>query len=185
MIEIERPSFQTPDQYELRVDEEMLMFMEQGALHNTEQLMDSIRAHKDCNLRDEDGCKLSQARLIATYGSLEQARDVASMYAVDCSEDLAYVYSALSKQMQFLFQSRYLRSVRDHTKALPSRPTTTAVAVAKPEEGTLLGLNDRDTGMIPKVVDEEAQVEEKPLAVDDYEPRPAEGPQHRLKGKIK
>jgi hypothetical protein len=120
------------------MSEEMLMYMEKGALDRIRELAQGVRAHNHCDLDNEMGCILSQDQLAQRYGSLAAAQ-AEGMYPVDCSEDLAYLYSALSEQQHFLFQARYLRSVRDEVTALPTRRQS-----QKTSSVSLLGLGSTE-----------------------------------------
>lgn len=107
-IRIIRPDLRNPDDYQISLDGETLMWFENSLLEKASRLHTDIAAHGLCDMRRSDGCAIRERWLINNYGSLTTAAQQ-GYYATDCSEDLAYLHHSLGDVMDFVVQSRYLR----------------------------------------------------------------------------
>lgn len=108
-VNITRPDVFKPDQFQISVDESMLLWLEEGVQGRIASLYDSVQRHQYCNLGDEGGCLLRKQWMLERYGSLQEAFEHGCRLT-DCTEDLMWLYGELSRLMGFLHQARYLRT---------------------------------------------------------------------------
>lgn len=109
---IVRPDLRQPDTLHALMSTDMLHWLELGLLEKCKHLHQEIKMHDSCDMFREDGCKVREKWMIDSYGSVKEAIDNGCRVS-DCSEDLSFRYKALAELMDFITQSRYMRSTAD------------------------------------------------------------------------
>jgi hypothetical protein len=150
---ISRPDLRTPDQYQITLDETMLMWLEDGLMKKINDIYASLDAHNECDLSSATGCEVRRNWLTHQYTTVEAARAL-GYFETDCTEDLAFLHMEQGRLMDTIGQARWLRNnpsskgmhevndAKEQLKRLSGEVAHREAAAAEP------------TGPMPKLTDE-------------------------------
>jgi hypothetical protein len=160
---VTRPDLRQPDVYQLRVDETMLMWVEDGLYTQMGRVQRLIERHNDCDILQEFGCNVSKAFLAERYGSVDEAMRIGHRPS-DCNEDLAFQYGELGRMHDMLFRARVVRNSPGITDPFAEREAEQKLRALQAEVSHREHVAKTQTGEMP-VLDEktlnELEVAEK------------------------